>query len=130
MRRNKENLKKISELCDYLSDRDSKMKEEYQLLLKLIESIPIKIFAIKISKDLTVEHHLGNGNYNLSGKKISELFSKETDYLISCQESMKGEITKSKIKINNIIFDCISKPVKNNDGPIDSVISVAWSTEV
>ncbi len=130
MKRNKENLNKISELCDYLSDRDSKMKEEYQLLLKLIESLPIKIFAIKISKDMTIQHHLGNGNYNLSGKKISELFAKETEYLISCQASMNGEVTKSKIKLNNTTFNCISKPVKNIDGPIDSVISVAWSTEV
>lgn len=130
MKRNKENLKKISELCDYLSDRDIKMKEEYQLLLKLIESLPIKIFAIRISKDMTIQQHLGNSNYNLSGKKVSELFEKESEYLMSCQASMNGETTKSKIKLNNTIFDCINKPVKNTDGPIDSVISVAWSTEV
>jgi len=130
MKRNKENLKKISELCDYLSDRDIKMKEEYQLLLKLIESLPIKIFAIKISKDMTIQQHLGNSSYNLSGKKVSELFEKEPEYLMSFQASMNGETTKSKIKLNNTIFDCINKPVKNTDGPIDSVISVAWSTEV
>jgi len=129
MRRSKENLKKISELCDSLSDRDVRLKEEYLLLRKIVEDLPIKIFAIKVNKDMEVVSHLGTNVPNLSGKNLLEIFEKDSDYIISCIQSMGGESTKTSMNLEGNIFECTNKPIKTEDGKVNSVISVAWSRE-
>lgn len=129
MRRNKENLKKISELCEYLPDRDSRLKEEHFLLKKIIEDLPLKIFAIKIDKEMKVSTQLGTNVPNLSGKNLLDLFEKDSDYIMSCIQAMSGENTKTTMNLNGNSFDCVNNPVVTDDGRISSVISVAWSRE-
>ena len=129
MRRSKENLKKISELCDYLSDRDVRLKEEHLLLRKIVEDLPLKVFAIKINKDMNIVSHLGTNVPNLSGKNLLDIFEKDSDYIMSCVHSMNGENTKTLMNLDGNTFECTNKPIKTDDGKVNSVISVAWSRE-
>lgn len=129
MRRNSENLKKISELCEYLPDRDLKLKEEHLLLRKIIEDLPIKIFAIKIDKEMKISTQLGTNVPNLSGKNLLDIFEKDCDYILSCLQTMGGQRTKTILNLNGITFNCINNAVKTEDGRVSSIISVAWSKE-
>lgn len=129
MRRSKENLKKISELCEYLSDRDIRLKEEHFLLKKIVEDLPLKVFAIKINKDMNITSQLGTNVPNLSGKNLLDLFERDSDFVASCIQSMSGENTKTLMKLDGNIFECTNNPVKSEDGRVSSVISVAWSRE-
>lgn len=129
MRRSKENLKKISELCDYLSDRDVRLKEEHLLLRKIVEDLPLKVFAIKINKDMNIVSHLGTNVPNLSGKNLLDIFEKDSDYIMSCIHSMSGESTKTLMNLDGNMFECTNKPIKTDDGRVNSIISVAWSRE-
>lgn len=129
MRRSKENLKKISELCEYLSDRDIRLKEEHSILKKIVEDLPLKIFAIKIDKDMHITSQLGTSVPNLSGKNLLDLFEKDSDFIISCMQSMNGQNTKTLIKLDGNIFECTNNPIKSEDGKVNSIISVAWSKE-
>jgi hypothetical protein len=127
MRRNRQNLNKISELCEYLSDRDIRLKEEHFLFKKIIEDLPLKVFAIKVDKEMNIISQLGTNVPNISGKNIIELFEKESDYVASCIMAMEGSNSKSTISFDGSAFECINKPVKTEDGIVNSIISVAWS---
>jgi len=127
MRRSKENLKKISELCDYLSDRDIRLKEEHLLLRKIVEDLPLKVFAIKINKDMNIVCHLGTNVPNLSGKNLLDIFEKDSEYIMSCIQSMSGENTKTLMKLDGNTFECTNNPIKSEDGRVNSIICVAWS---
>jgi len=127
MRRNRQNLDKISELCEYLSDRDTRLKEEHFLLKKIIEDLPLKVFAIKVNKDMQITSQLGTNVPNISGKNLIELFEKESDYVASCIRAMEGSNSKSTISFDGNAFECINKPIKTEDGSVNSIISVAWS---
>jgi hypothetical protein len=129
MRRSKDNLKKISELCDYLSDRDTRLKEEHLLLRKIVEDLPLKVFAIKVNRDMNIVSQLGTNVPSLSGKNLLEIFEKDSDYIMSCLQSMDGEDTKTVMKLGSNTFECTNKPIKNDEGRVSSVISVAWSRE-
>ncbi len=129
MRRNKENLKKISELCEYLPDRDTRLKEEHFLLKKIIEDLPLKIFAIKIDKEMKISTQLGTNVPNLSGKNLLDIFEKESDYILSYLQAIGGQHTKTTMNLNGNNFDCINNPIVADDGRISSVVCVAWSRE-
>jgi len=129
MRRSKDNLKKISELCDYLSDRDIRLKEEHLLLKKIVEDLPLKVFAIKVNNEMKVISQLGTNVPNLSGKNLLDLFEKDSDYIMSYIQSLSGENTKTLMKLDGNVFECTNKPIKSDDGKVNSIISVAWSRE-
>jgi hypothetical protein len=129
MRRSKENLKKISELCESLPDRDIRLKEEYFLLKKIFEDLPLKVFAIKINKEMKIISHLGVNASLFFGKDLLDIFEKDSDYITSCFQSMVGKNTTTQIILNGKTFECINNPVKSEDGKINSIVSVAWSKE-
>ena len=129
MRRSKDNLKKISELCESLSDRDTRIKEEHFLLKKIVEDLPLKVFAIKIAKDMSITSQLGTNVPNLSGGNLLDFFEKDSDFIISCMQSMDGKNTKTLMNLNGSTFECTNNPVRSEDGNINSIISVAWSRD-
>jgi len=129
MRRSKDNLKKISELCESLSDRDTRIKEEHFLLKKIVEDLPLKVFAIKIAKDMSITSQLGTNVPNLSGRNLLDFFEKDSDFIISCMQSMDGKNTKTLMNLNGSTFECTNNPVRSEDGNINSIISVAWSRD-
>jgi len=126
MRRNKENIKKISEICNYLSDRDIGMKEEYCLLKKIVEDLPINLFALKINKDLIITKQLGKYKNNLSGSRLSDHFGSDSDFISKISISINGEKTNTFFEIDSEKFECINTPIHSEDGTINSVLSIAW----
>ncbi len=129
MRRNSENLKKISELCEYLPDRDLRLKEEHSLLRKMIEDLPLKIFAIKIDKEMKISTQIGTNVPSLSGKNLLDVFEKDSDYILSYHKTMTGEKTKTILNLNGNKFNCVNNAIKSEDGKVNSVVSIAWSCE-
>lgn len=126
MKRNRENLNKLSELCEYLSDRDVKIKEEHLLLRTMAKDLPLKFFALKINNEMKIETQLGESIPNLSGKNLTDIFEKDSEYITSYTKSLSGEVTKVKVNIDGKTFECINNPIKTDDGKINSIVSVAW----
>jgi hypothetical protein len=126
VRRNKDNIKKISEICNYLSDRDVGMKEEYSLLKKIIEDLPINILAFKINKDFIVTKQIGKYKDNLSGSRLSDHFGNDSDFISKISISINGEKTNTFFEIDSEKFECINTPIHSEDGTINSVLSIAW----
>jgi hypothetical protein len=126
MKRNKENIKKISELCSYLSDRDIKMKEEYFLLKKIFEESPVKFFAVKINKNMNIEDYIGIDKESLPLDGIRDIIEKDFQCTSNIVKSTSGE-DKIMIQIDNKIFDCTRRPLISDDGLVKSIVLVGWS---
>lgn len=126
MRRSRENITKISELCAYLSDRDLRMKEEYFLLKKIFEESPVKFFAVKINKSMSIEDHIGIDKESLPLDGIKGILEKDFERTLGTDKAVLDD-NKIRIQIDNKIFDCTTKPLVSDDGLVKSIVLIGWS---
>lgn len=119
--RSKDNLKKISELCEYLSDRDILMKEENVLMKNIFDSLPIKIIALRVNKDFKITNHISNIQ-KVDYKQLSE----NEAFLNSCKKALTNNQDIAKIDLAGHTFECVNKRIKEADD-IEAIISVAWA---
>jgi hypothetical protein len=130
IKRDSENIKKISELCNYLIDRDFSLKKEYFFIKSIIDTLPVSFFALSIDKSLNICNQQGNLITNYSNNNIINIFGNENEFTLKCINVFSGVEIHSKVILDGVEFDCIMYPIKTAESDIKNIIIIGWHKNV
>ena len=126
MKRSRENLDKISEICSYLIDRDVNIKSEYFFIKSIIDSIPISFFILKIDNKLKITNQIGKNITNYKGKTLFEIFDNNDLFIADCYKTFSGNVIKSTTILDGKNFNFINYPIVSKDNNENCIITIAW----
>jgi len=86
------NLNKLRELCDYLGPRDEEIKRNEQLLRSIFISIPSRLTACIISKDMKILKLLSNCSKINCIRTPSEFRGSNLSDYLGCKEGAESAI--------------------------------------
>ena len=94
------NLDKLRELCDYLGPRDEEIKRNEQLLKSIFISIPSRLTACIISKDMKILKLLSNCSKIECIRTPSEFRGLSLSEYIDCKEVAESAIKAHALAIS------------------------------
>lgn len=123
------NLDKLRELCDYLGPRDEEIKRNEQLLKSIFMSIPSRLTACIISKDMKILKLLSNCSKIDCIRTPSEFRGTNLSDYLKCEKSIESAIKAHALAIggkessyianvNNKEHTVKFSPIKDEHGDI------------